>query len=81
VTVVTLPTSMVSVQSAAVVSLVTTSYLARLDSGLAFQVRVVWLVPLRVPGGVVWIYRPFGVLGAVARAQTVAAFTAVTRAM
>src|SRR5260221_11796274 len=45
VTVVTLPTRMGSVRSAAVVSLLTTSYLARFDSGLAFQVEVVRLLP------------------------------------
>src|SRR5262249_11552437 len=51
--VVTLPTSIASVQSAAVFSRFTTWYPARSGSGLAFQVSVVRLVPERVPGGVV----------------------------
>jgi hypothetical protein len=48
---------------------------------LAVQLSVVRLVPDRVPGGVVWIRKPFGVLGLVASDHKVAALTAATRAV
>ena len=63
------------VQSGDVVSRITTSYPVRLDSGLAFQVSVVRLVPGKPTGGVVWICTPLGVLGEVASAHSAAEFT------
>jgi hypothetical protein len=80
VTVVTLPTSAEEVQSGDVVSRMTTSYPARLLSVLAFQVRVVVLMPAKPTGGVVWISTFLGVPGPVARAHMTAAFTFATLA-
>src|SRR5262249_14153007 len=70
VTVVTLPTSIALVQSAAVVSRITTSYPSRSGAGLAFQVSVVRLVPAKLTGGVMWICRFLGVLGEEASAHS-----------
>src|SRR6266571_2266166 len=61
VTVVTLPTLISLVQSGDVVSRVTTWYPARLDSGLAFQLSVVVLVPEKLTGAVAWICTFLGV--------------------
>src|SRR5260221_14234072 len=69
VTLVTLPTSMTSVQSGDVVSRITISYPAMLDSGLAFHWNELRLVPENVPGGVVGIPAPLGVPGEVASAH------------
>ena len=54
---------------------------ARLDSGLAFQVSVVVLMPEKLGGAVAWISTFLGVPGAVARDHSVAPFTLATRAM